>query len=122
MYCRRGWLAAHGVEGIDAVEDVDLMAATAERLAEPVHVGGVAAEAVTAEERGDHAELQRRPPVALALRSVARRAGRGRISGCGRSGPNAGGRPIATAVSDRKPPRLTRHDAVGHGAAQTPPA
>ena len=33
MYGRSGWLAAHGVEGIDAVEDVDLVPAPAEARA-----------------------------------------------------------------------------------------
>src|SRR5262245_49446201 len=54
--------AAHGVEGIDAVIDVDLVTAAAERLAEPIDIGGVAAEAVGPEEGRDHAELHRRPP------------------------------------------------------------
>ena len=39
-------IAPHRVEGVDAVEDVDLVSAAAERLAQPIDVGGVAAEAV----------------------------------------------------------------------------
>ena len=46
VYGRSGWSAAHGVEGVDAVEDMDLVAAAAERLAQAIDVGGVAAEAV----------------------------------------------------------------------------
>ncbi len=49
--------AAHGVEGVDAVVDMDLVAAPAKRLAEPLDVGGVAAEAVRPEERRDHARI-----------------------------------------------------------------
>lgn len=51
------------VEGVDAVEDVDLVASSAEGPREPVDVSRIAAEAMGAEERGDHAEFQRRPPV-----------------------------------------------------------
>ena len=49
--------AAHGVEGVDAVVDVNLVAAPAKRLAEPIDVGGIAAEAVRPEERRDHARI-----------------------------------------------------------------
>jgi hypothetical protein len=52
-------IAADRVEGVDAIENVDLVPAPSERLAEPVDVGGVAAEAVRPEEGGDHAEFQR---------------------------------------------------------------
>ena len=46
VYGRERMVAADRVERVDAVEDVDLMPAAAERLAEPIDVGGVPAEAV----------------------------------------------------------------------------
>ncbi len=61
-------VAAHGVKGIHAVVDVDLMPAAAKCLAEPIDVGGIAAEAVRPEKRRDHAELHRRPPCRAASR------------------------------------------------------
>jgi hypothetical protein len=56
--------AAYCVEGVDAVVNMHFVAAATESLAEPVHIGRVTAKAVTAKERGDHAKLHRRPPVA----------------------------------------------------------
>ncbi len=47
------------VERIDAMEDVDLVTPAGERSGKAIHVGRIAPEAVRAEERGDHAELQR---------------------------------------------------------------
>ena len=61
------WVVAPDrVEGINAVKDVDLVPPAAERPRQAVDVSGVATKAMSAEERGDHAELHRRPPVATA--------------------------------------------------------
>src|SRR5208282_553748 len=49
--------ALHRVEGVDTVVDVDLVAAAAQGLAETIDVGGIAAEAMRAEECRDHADF-----------------------------------------------------------------
>jgi hypothetical protein len=58
-------VAAHCVEGINTVVNMDLVATTAQGLAKAVHIRSVATEAVLAKEGRDHAELQLRPPVAF---------------------------------------------------------
>ena len=49
--------AAHGVEGVDTVVDMHLMAAAAKRVAQPIDVGRVPTEAVGPEERRDHGRI-----------------------------------------------------------------
>ena len=78
MYGRSGWSPRTALNASTQWKTWTSWPATAEGLAEPVHVGGVAAEAVTAEERGDHAEFQGRPPVAV---DVACESSRRRCSG-----------------------------------------
>ena len=90
-------VALDRVEGVDAVEDVDLVPPAAQGPREPVDVGRVAAEAVGAEERGDHAELQRRPPVPSASMRIARR----RLPVRGESVPGRGRDPAL--LPDRPP-------------------
>src|SRR5262245_47364153 len=53
--------AADRVEGVHTVEDVDLVTAAEQGARESVDIGGVAAEAMTPEERGDHAKFHGRP-------------------------------------------------------------
>jgi hypothetical protein len=62
--------ALHGVEGVGAVDHVDVVAATGQGPGLALDVGGVAAEAVGAEERGDEAEPHGDLPVATARGEV----------------------------------------------------
>src|SRR5689334_5840651 len=61
-------LAANCLEAIATMDDVDFVAAAQESASEAIDVGSIAAKAMTAEECRDHAEFQRRPPVAALSR------------------------------------------------------
>ncbi len=54
--------AAHGLERVGAVHDVDLVTAACKRTHEAVDEDRVAAEALRSVERGDHAEAHAAPP------------------------------------------------------------
>jgi hypothetical protein len=68
MQARRGgvgserMVATDGIEGINAMEDVDLVPAADESPRQAIDVSGVSAEAMGPEERRHHADLHGRPP------------------------------------------------------------
>jgi hypothetical protein len=60
----QGMRTANCLEAITAMNDVDFMSPSQESTRETIDVSGVTAKAMSAEECRDHAEFQRRPPVA----------------------------------------------------------
>ncbi len=81
----QGMFAPNGVEGVSAVENVNLVTTSYQRPRKPVDIGRITTEAMGSETGGHHAEFQRRPPCRDPLPRLG--AGTGPSLSVGRSLP-----------------------------------